>query len=69
MEIYNDGWQDFENFVPIKKETLKESLKQMEVIMDENLIWFAYANGDPASFVVIIPDANQMIKGLNGKLG
>jgi hypothetical protein len=69
MEIYNDGWKDFENFVPIKKETLTESFKQMEVIMDENLIWFAYANGEPASFVVIIPDANQMIKGLNGKLG
>lgn len=69
MEIYNDGWKDFENFVPIKQETLKESFKQMEVIMDEHLIWFAYANGDPAAFVVIIPDANQMIKGLNGKLG
>lgn len=69
MEIYNDGWQDFENFVPIKKETLTESFKQMEVIMDEKLIWFAYANGEPAAFVVIIPDANQMIKGLDGKLG
>lgn len=69
MEIYNDGWKDFENFVPIKQETLEESFKQMEVIMDEKLIWFAYANGEPASFVVIIPDANQMIKGLNGKLG
>jgi hypothetical protein len=69
MEIYNDGWQDFENFVPIKKETLTESFKQMEVIMDEKLIWFAYAKGEPAAFVVIIPDANQMINGLNGKLG
>lgn len=69
MDIYNDGWQDFENFVPIKKETLEESFKKMEAIMDEKLIWFAYINGEPASFVVIIPDANQMIKGFNGKLG
>lgn len=69
MEIYNDGWKDFENFVPIKKETLQESFKQMQTIMDEKLIWFAYLNGEPASFVVIIPDANQMIKGFNGKLG
>lgn len=69
MNIYNDGWKDFENFVPIKKETLIQSFKQMEVIMDEKLIWFAYANGEPAAFIVIIPDANQMIKGLNGKLG
>lgn len=69
MEIYNDGWKDFENFVPIKKETLLASFKQMEAIMDEKLIWFAYINGEPASFVVIIPDANQLIKGFNGKLG
>ncbi|ETZ21074.1 hypothetical protein [Pedobacter sp. V48] len=69
MEIYNNGWEDFENFVPIKKETLQESFKMMEAIMDEKLIWFAYVNGEPASFVVIIPDANQMIKGFNGKLG
>jgi hypothetical protein len=69
MEIYNDAWKDFENFTPIKKEILKESFKQMEVIMDEKLIWFAYQNGEPASFVVIIPDANQMIKRFNGKLG
>jgi hypothetical protein len=69
MAIYNDGWKNFENFVPIKKETLEESFKKMEVIMDEKLIWFAYINGEPASFVVIIPDANQMIKGFNGKMG
>lgn len=69
MEIYNDGWKDFENFVPIKKDVLQESFKQMEVIMDENLIWFAYVDGEPASFVVLIPDANQMIKDFNGKLG
>ncbi|WP_432714727.1 GNAT family N-acetyltransferase [Pedobacter sp.] len=69
MEIYNDGWKDFENFVPIKKETLLESFKKMEAIMDEKLIWFAYVNGEPASFVVIVPDANQLIKSFNGKLG
>jgi hypothetical protein len=69
MEIYNDAWKDFENFVPIKKETLEESFQKMQAIMDEKLIWFAYINGEPASFVVIIPDANQMIKDFNGKLG
>lgn len=69
MEIYNDAWVNFENFVPIKKETLTQSFKQMETIMDEGLIWFAYIDGEPASFFVVIPDANQMIKGFKGKLG
>jgi hypothetical protein len=69
MEVYNDGWQNFESFVPIKEETLLESFKKMEAIMDEKLIWFSYINGEPASFVVIIPDANQIIRHLDGKLG
>ena len=37
--------------------------------MDEKLIWFAYVNDEPASVVVFLPDANQMIKSFNGKLG
>jgi hypothetical protein len=41
----------------------------MKAIMDERLIWFSYVNGEPASFVIILPDANQIIKPLNGKLG
>lgn len=68
IEIYNDGWRDFENFVPIVYDTVLESFKKMKAIMDEKLIWFAYVDGEPASFVIIVPDANQMIKTLNGKL-
>ncbi len=69
IEIYNDGWQDFDNFVPITKETILETFQKMKAIMDEKLIWFAYINDEPVSFVVILPDANEFIKPLNGKLG
>jgi len=68
IEIYNDAWRDFENFVPITHATIMESFRKMKPLMDENLIWFAYVNNEPASFVIILPDANQMIKGINGKL-
>jgi hypothetical protein len=68
MEIYNDAWKDFENFVPITHATIAESFKKMKPLMDENLIWFAYVNNEPASFMIILPDANPMIKPLNGKL-
>jgi len=68
MAIYNDAWKDFDSFKPIKMETILESFKKMKLIMDENLIWFAYVNGDPASFILILPDANQLIKNFNGKL-
>ncbi|MFA6945649.1 MAG: GNAT family N-acetyltransferase [Pedobacter sp.] len=68
-EIYNDAWQDFENFVPLQTKGILESFNKMKTVMDEKLIWFAYINGEPASVIVIIPDANQMIKSFNGKLG
>jgi len=68
IEIYNDAWRDFENFVPITYATILESFKKMKALMDEKLIWFAYINGEPASFTIILPDANPMLKPLNGKL-
>ncbi len=67
-EIYNDAWQDFENFAPITEDAILNSFRQMKPIMDPNLIWFTYINAEPASAIVILPDANQMIKNLNGKL-
>lgn len=68
IEIYNDAWADFENFVPINYNTILESFNKMKPIMDQNLILFAYVNGEPASFNIVLPDANQMLKPLNGKL-
>jgi hypothetical protein len=68
MEIYNDAWKDFENFVPITKATISESFNKMKPLMDENLIWFAYVNNEPASFMIILPDANPMLKPAKGKL-
>jgi hypothetical protein len=68
IEIYNDAWVNFENFVPITYSTILESFTKMKPIMDENLIWFAYVNGEPASFNIVLPDANQMLKPLHGKL-
>lgn len=67
-EIYNDAWHDFENFVPIDIDTIRESFRQMEPIMDEKIIWFAYYKQEPIAFVICLPDANQLLKPLHGKM-
>ncbi len=69
VEIYNDAWRNFENFVPLNTQGVMESFNKMKIVMDEKLIWFAYVNEEPASVIVILPDANQMIRSFNGKLG
>ncbi len=68
-EIYNDGWRFHENFVPMTTQNAKENLEKLIPIMDEQLIWFAYVNNEPASFIVVMPDANQLLKPFKGKLG
>ena len=68
IEIYNDAWEGFENFVPITYDVILETFRKMKPLMDEKLIWFMYVNGEPASFNIVLPDANQMIKPLKGKL-
>jgi hypothetical protein len=67
-EIYNDAWHNFESFVPIEIETIRESFRQMEPIMDEKIIWFAYYKQEPIAFIICLPDANQLLKPLHGKM-
>ena len=41
----------------------------MKPIIDEQLLWFAYTtDGTPVAFFIVIPDLNQIVKHLNGKL-
>jgi GNAT superfamily N-acetyltransferase len=35
----------------------------------KQLLWFAYSDqGEPVAFFIVIPDLNQIVKHLNGKL-
>lgn len=68
-EIYNDAWKDFENFTTVTDATIEETLNKIKPVMDSKLIWFAYTAADePVAFVMFLPDTNELIKGLNGRL-
>lgn len=68
-EIYNDAWKDFENFTPVTDGTIVGTIEKIKPVMDPKLIWFAYAEtGEPVAFIMILPDTNELINGLNGKL-
>lgn len=67
-EIYNDAWSDFENFSPIKLDTIRQSFRDMKPIVDEKIIWFTYYNDEPVAFILALPNINQILKPLKGKL-
>jgi hypothetical protein len=68
METYNDAWSNFEEFAPMEKDTIRESFRQMKPIVDPKIVWFAYHHEEPIAFVVCLPDINQILKHVNGKL-
>lgn len=68
IEIYNDAWQFHENFQPFTHKALKKSFIGMKDIIIDDFIWFAYHEGEPIAFEIMIPDINQVTKRFKGKL-
>ncbi|NBW03207.1 MAG: hypothetical protein EBR87_05770 [Cytophagia bacterium] len=67
--IYNAAWAKFPGVSEMSSEQARKLVKQMKPIIDEQLLWFAYSeNDEPVAFFIVIPDLNQIIKHLQGKL-
>lgn len=68
VEIYNDAWQFHENFTPSEPEAIRRVLADLKSFMIPEFIWFAYHEGEPIAFEVMLPDINQMLRYFNGKI-
>ena len=67
--IYNAAWAKFPGVSEMTSEQAHKLVKQMKPIIDEQLLWFAYSELDePVAFFIVIPDLNQIVKHLHGKL-
>ncbi len=67
--IFNEAWAKFPGVKAMTSEQAKKLVQQMKPILDEQLLWFAYdENDNPVAFFIVIPDLNQIVKHLNGKL-
>jgi GNAT superfamily N-acetyltransferase len=67
-KVYDEAWVYHEHFTPLDEEEIRESLKKAKPILEEEIIWFAYHDGEPIAFLVMFPDVNQIFKHFNGKL-
>ncbi len=70
VEVYNSTWSEFKtDFTPVDSENVKKAFLEAKFLLDEELIWFVYHDNNPIAFFVILPDINQILRHLNGKLG
>lgn len=68
IEVYNKGWAQFEGLKPLSMSHGEAMFRSIKPIMDTRLLLFAYHNGQPIAFFLMIPDLNQVLKHINGKL-
>jgi len=66
--VYNKAWANHEGVAEMTKEQSVAIMKEMKQIIDEKIIWFAYYKTDPVAFYINLPEVNQLIKHVNGKL-
>jgi GNAT superfamily N-acetyltransferase len=69
MEVYNAAWERNWGFVPLTDEELKAYAKELKPILDENWAWIAEnEEGRVVGAALSIPDYNQVLARLNGRL-
>jgi len=68
-EIYNSAWRDNWGFVPITGAEIEHMAKELKPIVVPELVFFAEYKGKPVGFYLVLPDYNQVIKKMNGKMG
>jgi len=66
MEVFNAAWAKFPGVKPVTLAQSTALFKSMKQIIDPKLIIFAFNNGNPIAFFIMIPDLFQIIRKFNG---
>ena len=67
-DIFNDAWSENWGFVPFTREEFSKVGKELFMIVPPDFTWIAEVDGEPAAFMVLMPNLNEIIADLNGRL-
>ena len=68
LNLLNDAWSTNWGYVPLTEAEIAYAGKKLKPIIYEDLVRIAEHNGEPVAFMITLPDINEMIADLNGKL-
>lgn len=67
-EIYNQAWEKNWGYVPFTKHEFDHLVKELKPLALPDLILIAEVDGEPAGFILTLPDINAAFKKINGRL-
>jgi hypothetical protein len=68
MDVFNDAWSDNWGFVPLTENELRKMAEDLKWILMPELSYIAEIDGEPAAVALALPNINEMIGDLHGKL-
>ena len=68
LHILNDAWSDNWGFVPFTDQEIAYAGKKFKPIVREDLIMIAEYEGEPVAFMMTLPDLNEVLKPMGGRL-
>lgn len=68
IEIFNEAWAGNWGFVPFTAEEVAHMAAELRPLVHERLVWFAEMAGRPVAFAVCLPNLNEAIRDLSGRL-
>jgi hypothetical protein len=66
--VYDNAWRFHEHFKPIDIDDLKDFINNARFLIEEDFIWFAYHENEPIALFVMVPDFNQILAKLKGRI-
>ena len=67
-EIFNSGWQNNWGFVPFTEHEFATMGDQLKYLVPDDMIYIAEVDSVPCAFIVGLPNINEAITGLKGRL-
>jgi hypothetical protein len=69
MDVYNDAWNDNWGFVQSTERELSKMAADLKLIAMPELSYITEIDGEPAAVALALPNLNELIADLKGKLG
>jgi len=68
MEIFNDAWSDNWGSVPLSPAQIKHMASELKPLINKDFFWICEYKGVPAAFILMVPNVNEAIYDLDGRL-
>ncbi len=68
MDIFNDAWSDNWGFVPLTISEVKKMAQDFKLFLIPDITRIVSIDNEPAAVAVAIPNLNELIKDMRGKL-